>query len=249
MKPTFLIIGTMKSGTTSAEYYMNQHPDIYCHWGEIRFFDRDSNYEKGIDWYEKHFTKTKKVVKHRGEKTPIYSFFRKCILRIKHHYPDIKLIIFLRDPVMRAYSQYNHMIQESKKKNSKNKYPMYIDPKTTFKSLIHSELKNLNYREKKSIVQRGFYIDQIEFILKYFPRKNLKIIITEWYLKDHIKWNNELFEFLEVETLEYLKPEMQHKRNYIIDKYKEDFNLLKKIYRPYNKRLFKFLGFKIKEWV
>ena len=69
------------------------------------------------------------------------------------------------------------------------------------------------------------------------------------YLKDHIKWNNELFEFLEVETLEYLKPEMQHKRNYIIDKYKEDFNLLKKIYRPYNKRLFKFLGFKIKEWV
>ena len=29
---------------------MNQHPDIHCNWGEIHFFDKDSNYEKGIDW-------------------------------------------------------------------------------------------------------------------------------------------------------------------------------------------------------
>ena len=86
----------MKSGTTSAEYYMNQHPDIYCHWGEIRFFDRDSNYEKGIDWYEKHFTKTKKVVKHRGEKTPIYSFFRKCILhKVKKKMKTIERIVIM----------------------------------------------------------------------------------------------------------------------------------------------------------
>ena len=70
----------MKSATTSAEFYMNQHPDIHCNWGEIHFFDKDSNYEKGIDWYESHFTKGKE----RGEKTPIY-VFNDCNLKRMHN--------------------------------------------------------------------------------------------------------------------------------------------------------------------
>ncbi len=244
MKPTFLIIGAMKSATTSAEFYMNQHPDIHCNWGEIHFFDKDSNYEKGIDWYESHFTKGKE----RGEKTPIYVFFKKAVLRIKKHYPDIKLLLFLRDPVMRAFSQYNHMIQESSKPNAKEKYIMYVHPKTTIKQIAKHDLQNIELRERRSIIQRGFYLEQIKFLLEHFPRKNIKIIIAEWYLKDHLKWNNEIFRFLGVKELTSMKPEMQHKRKYIIDKKQKDINLLKKIYKPHNVKLFKFLGYKVKEW-
>ena len=244
MKPTFLIIGAQKSATTSAEFYMNQHPDIKCHWGEIHFFDNDLNYKKGIDWYEKHFTEGKQ----RGEKTPMYVFLRKSIERIKKHYPDIKLLLFLRDPVNRAFSQYNHMVQESKKPNAKDTFHMYIPPKTMFVDIIKKDLKKKRFRQDRTIIQRGYYIDQIEFVLKHFPKENLKIIIAEWYLKDPLKWNNEIFSFLGIKKLTKIKPEMQHKREYVIQKKPKEIEVLKKIYKPYNERLFKLLGYRIKEW-
>ena len=59
-KPNFLCIGVQKSGTTSLIPYLNQHPDIYMHSGEIHFFDK--KYDKGIKFYEKHFQTNKKIV-------------------------------------------------------------------------------------------------------------------------------------------------------------------------------------------
>lgn len=55
MKPTFLIIGAQKGGTTPGIWYLSQHPDIYMHQGEAHFFDNDDNYKKGVEWYEDEF--------------------------------------------------------------------------------------------------------------------------------------------------------------------------------------------------
>ena len=117
MKPSYIIIGVQKSATTSAIVYLNQHPKIFCNWGELHFFDDNEKYRNGIQWYENKLAENNKYNKKIiGVKTPFYIFSKKSIDRIYKHYPNIKLIIFLRDPVTRAFSQYNHMIQESKKK-------------------------------------------------------------------------------------------------------------------------------------
>lgn len=242
MKPTFLIIGVMKSSTTSAMAYFNQHPNIYITWKELHFFNE--NYKKGIEWYEKHFTEKRIAI---GEKTPMYCFSRVALKRIKKHYPDIKLILFLRDPVTRAYSQFNHMKQGTLKNGKKS--PFYIDINHTIIDRINIDKKKKKFRHRKTILQRGFYMDQINFILKLFPRKNLKIIIHEHYSKDYFKINNELFKFIGVKPLKKIKYKHDHKRLYKNKIKTKELNYLKKLYKPHNEKLFKFLGYRINEWL
>jgi hypothetical protein len=76
MKPTFLIIGTQKGGTSAGIFYLNQHADVFMPKGEPHFFDE--HYDKGIEWYENQFFNGNKHYirkQQRGEKTPIYCFF------------------------------------------------------------------------------------------------------------------------------------------------------------------------------
>lgn len=242
MKPTFLIIGVMKSSTTSAIGYFNQHPDIYISWKELHFFNE--NYSKGIDWYEKQFPEKRIAI---GEKTPMYCFSRVALKRIKKDYPNIKLILFLRDPITRAYSQFNHMKQGTIKNGMKS--PFFININHSIKNRIEIDKKKKRFRNRKTILQRGFYMDQINFILTLFPRENLKIIIHEHYTKDHFKINNELFTFIGVKPLKKIKYKHDHKRSYENKMISSEIHFLKKIYKPHNEKLFKFIGFRIHEWV
>ena len=242
MKPTFLIIGVMKSSTTSAMGYFNQHPDIYISWKELHFFNE--HYNKGIDWYEKQFPEKRIAI---GEKTPIYCFSRVALKRIKKHYPDIKLILFLRDPITRAFSQYNHMKQNIINHGKKSSY--FFNINHSIKDRIEIDKKKKRFRNKKTILQRGYYMDQINYILTLFPRNNLKIVIYEHYIKNHFKINNELFEFIGVKPMKKIKYRYDHKRSYENKIKSSEINYLKKIYKTHNEKLFKFLGFIIKEWL
>lgn len=245
MKPTFLIIGAQKGGTTPGIWYLSQHPDIYMYQGEAHFFDDDNNYNKGINWYEnKFFNGNKEYVrrKHRGEKTPMYCFMRKSIDRIKKAYPNIKLLLFIRNPIARAYSQYNHIQQAGKERIRKIK-------DMSLEEIIKKDLKKKNYRQYDTVVQRGYYIEQIEYILRKFPKENLKIIIGERYKDEPLKVNNEIFKFLGLKSLKKVKiRDDVHARIYDKKISRKEFELLNKIYKPYNDKLYKFLRYKIKDW-
>ena len=51
-------------------------------------------------------------------------------------------------------------------------------------------------------LQRGFYIDQIEYILSKFDRKNVLILISEKVLKNPLQEYNKIFNFLGVSSLD-----------------------------------------------
>src|SRR5688572_14326389 len=102
--PDFLIVGAMRSGTTSLHKYLQAHPDVFVASGkEVHFFDR--RYGRGLDWYRSRFAgvTTERVV---GEATPAYMYDENAIARIAHDLPDARLIVVLRNPVDRAYSHY-----------------------------------------------------------------------------------------------------------------------------------------------
>ena len=103
--------------------YMQSHPDIQFAPRELHFFDQ--NYERGKTWYEAHFSRPAATAQHHhprrqqqqfGEKTPWYCFDPRCMARVVADYPQMKLIVLLRDPVTRAYSQFNHMRQETRRR-------------------------------------------------------------------------------------------------------------------------------------
>lgn len=107
--PDFIIVGTMKGGTTVLYDFICEHPDVSAATQkEIHYFSL--NYMEGADWYHQHFS-PKQPGKIIGEASPTY--FDMAVnptipKAIKNDYPDVKIILIVRDPVERAISHYNH---------------------------------------------------------------------------------------------------------------------------------------------
>ena len=235
MGADFLIIGVQKGGTTSMIHHLNLNNDIYVHHKEIHFFDRGNG---DIELYNKHFENTNKKIK--GEKTPAYIYLRPAIDRIYNYNPNIKLIIVLREPIQRCYSQYNM------NRNRNYYHPSYslLKVLTYDMDVKLEDIQNNGFY----LLQRGFYIDQIEYILTKFPRENIYIGISEEFLKDKTKYN-EIEKFLGVrENRNIMFNPNIHKGNYDSKLTERELNYLYKIYKPYNERLYKFLGRRIESW-
>src|SRR5437879_9845243 len=116
--PDFIIIGTQRGGTTSLYSYLASHPSVGpASTKEVHFFD--NKYTKGLAWYRAHFPSAieKYYAEHiqkrkfiTGESSPYYLFHPHVPKRVAKDVPHAKFIVLLRNPVDRAYSQYNHAV-------------------------------------------------------------------------------------------------------------------------------------------
>lgn len=232
--PDFLIIGAQKSGTTALSYNLNQHPYIFMPIEngeiEIHYFDKDVLWkEKNIHWYMKHFVKPNCL---QGEKTPEYLFSHKCHKRMQSILPNVKLIILLRNPVDRAYSQWNHFNQIYEQ----SKYWGWV--KTDFENAIESN---------QGLLLRGEYINQINHLLKFYNKEQIYIGIAEKMKKNPKEEMKNIYTFLNIPHF-YGEYKNRHVRSY-----NELMNPVtrKKLiahYKTLNDRLFDLLGYKINEW-
>ena len=103
-----IIAGTQKSGTTVLAALLASHSDItFAKNKEAHYFDRTKYYERGFDFYLNKFpsevNSNKKIL---ADATPSYIASRKACQRISHDIPNTKLIVLLREPVARAYSEF-----------------------------------------------------------------------------------------------------------------------------------------------
>jgi hypothetical protein len=114
--PTFLIIGVMKCGTGALMKYLNLHPKIISGISankkrEVKFFGTEL-YDKSncpIKDYLLNFpTKSENEKYVTFDKSPDYIRKRYALGQIQKILPNIKLIILIRNPVERAYSEFRH---------------------------------------------------------------------------------------------------------------------------------------------
>ncbi|NNF65062.1 MAG: sulfotransferase [Acidimicrobiia bacterium] len=97
-----LILGAMRSGSTSLYRYLGAHPDIYLAPKELGFFT--NHFDQGLDWYREQFAgRTEAVV---GEATADYLARPSAMRRIVTTLPHAKLVASLREPVARAFSHH-----------------------------------------------------------------------------------------------------------------------------------------------
>ncbi len=179
--PDFLIIGAQKCGTTSLYVYLNQHPQILpAAQKELHFFDL--NYAQGIDWYLSQFpTKNEEKTTLTGESSPYYIFHPWVPQRVKQLFPNIKLIVLLRDPVERTWSHYHHEVR-------------WGFETLDFEAAIDSEAERLNGELEKlradpnyysfnhqhyTYLSRGIYVEQVQAWLELFPRNQFLILNSE----------------------------------------------------------------------
>ena len=200
-KPNFIIIGAMKSGTTSLYSYLRQHPNIFISSvKEPMFFNnfgQENNYYtkgrslnkiKTLDEYYKLFDGVKNETAI-GEASTGYIYNYKCPSIIKQHIPDVKIIAVLRQPALRAYSNYLHNIRSGK------------EPVKKFEEALNKEEKRIkeNWSPGYHYKKKGLYYTQLSRYYKNFPKENIHIIIFEEFIKDPNKTIKEIFNFLNID--------------------------------------------------
>lgn len=108
-KPSFIIIGAQKAGTTFLYDRLRQHSEVFMPPPpdkELYFFSH--KYENGWKWYL-NFFRGAAGYKAIGEATPEYTANRSSNLfaeRMYHHLPDVRLIYIVRHPIERLVSCY-----------------------------------------------------------------------------------------------------------------------------------------------
>ena len=128
MKPSFLVAGVAKCGTTSLFYYLDQHPEICIPKKETFYFIADQYRNQTKDklaqrdpariiftkeQYDALYAKCKTGIS--GEVSTCYVYYHdQAIPKIKSALGDIPVIIILREPVSRLISGYKHFLRLEK---------------------------------------------------------------------------------------------------------------------------------------
>lgn len=102
-RPDFLGIGGQKCGTTWLDRMLRRHPSVaMADCKEMHYFDRALHRAPAA--YFRHFPSDREV--KRGEITPAYALLSTRRIAYVHRLlPDLRLVLLLRDPVERAWSQ------------------------------------------------------------------------------------------------------------------------------------------------
>src|SRR5436853_1864895 len=109
-KLDFLVAGAQKSGTTALNYYLKRHRRIALPVKkELHFFDNDELFAGGNVSYDPlhEMFRPARAGSIVGENTPIYLYWRPALPRIRDYNPAMKFIVILRNPIERAFSQWN----------------------------------------------------------------------------------------------------------------------------------------------
>lgn len=207
-KPNFLIVGAAKSGTTSLYEYLKVHPQIYMPEAKEPLYfiseiieeqDKDLWMQKIIKKYPNgraHINKWNDYIKifKNGEKakavgeasaTYLY-YYNHSIPKIIDKLGDIKIIIILRNPIEKAFSQYKYL------KRGRSE-PL------NFKEAIKAEKDRIDrgYCFLYHYTNHGLYYEQVKAFLDNF--KNVKVILNEQLNTKPEETIKELYKFLEVD--------------------------------------------------
>ena len=182
MLPSFLIIGGAKCGTTSLYAHLIEHPNILsASIKEVNFFQYIQNSK--TSFYRSHFPiKRQNLI--TGEASTQYLVHRFVSKRVHELLPSVKLILLVRNPVERAYSEFYYMI---------NLGAQITD---NFEDAIESELRRIKIEDEKpeftiensnynhfqpafSYLRHGIYSNYILNWLKSFPKEQLLILNTK----------------------------------------------------------------------
>ncbi len=163
--PTFVIVGAMKSGTTSLARWLKPHPQVFLSdVKELHFFD--VHYHKGADWYRGQFAGAGPSLAV-GEATPVYMYDERAPARMHALLPEARIVAILRNPVDRAYSHYWHNRQRGNE---------LLD----FREAVEREPERRQrddqpYLHAYAYMDRGRYLQQLQRLTASYAREQLLV--------------------------------------------------------------------------
>jgi hypothetical protein len=195
MKVDCVIAGAQKSGTTTLQKFLSQHPSV--HMASIKgthFFDTEHHFSNAAVDYSAYHSFFSPQPHHRliGEATPIYSFWEPAARRIWEYNPDMKVIVVLRNPIDRAYSHWN-MERSRKREQLIFEEALMLEGERAHAAL---PLQDRHF----SYVARGFYTEQLRRLARYFPSAQRLVLRMEDVLNPGTETADRIWNFLGLQS-------------------------------------------------
>lgn len=255
--PNVFILGAPKGGTSSLCHHLSLHPAyVEAMTKELMFLqelpDFVSNYQRNrlvaqawgrysddLGSYRKFFPLERKMqeVSRRtgvpavtGDHTPFYIYCPVAAERIRRLAPRARLIILLRDPVARTYSDYNMHRSRT------------TEETRTFEQAIDDELSGACTDFRLTYLHQGIYEPHVRRWLDLVPREQLLILRSEDFFRDPRLVLREVFTFLGLPQVDLGDLPAQNEGSYQ-DSMKPETRLrLREYFRPYNRKLYDLLS-------
>ena len=190
MKPTFLILGAMKAGTTALYTQLGTHPEVFMspvkEPNYFAFAGQDLNFQAPIDRRPDGINHTSITDwdayralydaadpdQARGEASHTSLYWPDAAENVKRRVPDARLIAILRNPVERAYSEYLHFRRDGDER---------LD---SFAAALDAEEERIrNDWAMGRYVDRGRYDEQLERYVQRFDREQIRIVLHEDFVQ------------------------------------------------------------------
>ena len=215
--PDFLIIGAKRGGTTSLYFDLIQHPSVIRLYPPpvpglksvatkgVHFFD--SAYFHGEHWYRSYMptTVTRRLVTWHhgapasvGEASPFYLFHPAAAERAHAMVPHARIILLLRDPVMRTYS---HWKQQRKTGMEPFDFAAALDAEPARlegeRERLLADPRYLSHAwEQQSYATQSRYADALRPWLDLFGRDRFFVAPSEEYYADPDRVLGDIYDFL-----------------------------------------------------
>ena len=263
-KPNFFIIGAQKCGTTSLYDYLVQHPQVLsARYKELHFFDY--YYQKGEAWYRRRLPSKAQMREARkngdtrvitGEATPCYMVFPQTPERVYRFVPEVKLIVLLRNPVDRAFSQYQMNRAKETVLDTETGQMVVREPlsfgdaiaaedermKTAFELLKRDPWSRGQWFQMHSYKTRGLYAQQLRRWLQFFPREQMLILDSSKFYKNTDEVYARVLDFLSLQPFHLQQYEAKLVGGYREKMSPETRAQLVEYFKPHNDYLYELLG-------
>ena len=202
--PDFFVIGAPKAGTTALHAALARHPQLFMSpVKEPKFFLCDGppptqggpgdahSYREWI-WrredYERLFAAAPAGAL-KGESTPLYLADPRAVERIHEAVPQARIIVILRDPVDRAYSNWAHLWADG------------LEPIDSFTAACAEEesRKQAGWAPFWRYREIGLYGRQLSHLYSVFPREQVLVLRYMWLVEEPQRTLDTVCRFLGVE--------------------------------------------------
>jgi Sulfotransferase domain len=237
--PDFVIIGAKKSGTSSLLYLLNQHPDVEpAALKESHYFT--GHFDEDIEWYRRCFPAPRWRDGRRtitGESTPGYLFSPLVPERMAEVIPQARLIALLRNPVDRAYSDYQQVAGKGRETR-------------TFEEAMEEAMKAKETPREEDTggtpyyeyLSRGIYVDQLLHWSKFFDGEQMLVLKSEDFFERPSETLELVLDFLDLPDWEPKTWRVRNPGRYEQEMDPATRHRLEEYFEPHNQRLYEYLG-------
>ncbi len=254
--PDFAVIGGRKCGTTLLYQLLTLHPHVErAASKEPHFFG--FYFDEGVEWYRRFFPQPRMKDGRRtinGEATPLMAN-RLAPERMAQVIPEARLIALLRNPVDRAYSDYQMLVgREREPQTFEEAVGLEVNTEPQEEHSPGGEGKDpglengTGLNDRSGYLSRGVYVDQLQRWSEYFSRDQMLVLKSEDFYERPTETLQVVLDFLGLPEWEPDPEELastmlwRNPGSYKRAMDPETRKRLEEYFRPHNLRLYDYLG-------